>query len=274
MSRRHNRPGNIRSTLAAFLRMDFMEDISYPLSFAFGQLGALAPVVIYFFVARLVGSERRVGGDYFTFVVIGFSIATMLQGALSGFGGSLQRALDRGTFETFLVEPVRWTFLPFAMNLWRSMLGAFTGTLVLAAGLVLGADYRAAGIPEFLVLLLLGIAASTGIGILSASVVVLAKRAQPIVAMYGLAASLLAGVLFSVDLLPGWLRALSWLVPHTYAINAAREVLMHTPVAGAVPFGSAVIALLVFIVLSFIPGLWALSRSLEYARKLGTLSGY
>lgn len=274
MSRRHNRPGNIRSTLAAFLRMDVMEDIAYPLSFVFGQLGALAPVVIYFFVARLVGSSQRVGGDYFTFAVVGLSMATMLQGSLSGFGGSLQRALDRGTFETFLVEPVRWSFLPFAMNLWRSMLGALTGTLVLAAGLVLGADYRAAGIPEFLVLVVLGIAASTGIGILSASVVVLAKRAQPIVALYGLGASLLAGTVFPVDLLPGWLRALSWLVPHTYVINATRDVLMHSTVGGAISFDSAAIALLVFIVLSFIPGLWALTRSLEYARKLGTLSGY
>ncbi|MGH8945828.1 MAG: hypothetical protein ACRDVL_06755, partial [Acidimicrobiia bacterium] len=178
---RRDRPGNILSTLWAFLRMDFMEDIAYPLSFAFSQLSALAPVVIYFFVARLVGPSRRVGGDYFTFAVIGFAIATNLQASLSGFGGSLQRALDRGTFETFLVEPVRWTFLPFAMNLWRSMLGAFTGTLLLLGGLVLGADYRVAGLPQFAVLLLLGMAASTGIGILSASVVVLAKRAQPIV---------------------------------------------------------------------------------------------
>ncbi|MGH2543440.1 MAG: ABC transporter permease, partial [Ardenticatenaceae bacterium] len=96
----------------------------------------------------------------------------------------------------------------------------------------------------------------------------------PIVALYGMAASLLAGVLFSVDLLPGWLRALSWLVPHTYVINAARDVLMHAPVAGSVPFPSAVIALLVFIAITFIPGLLALSRSLDYARELGTLSGY
>lgn len=264
----------IRSVTAAFLRMDAVEDFSYPLSLAMSQAGTLAPVFIYYFVAELIGTSPEVGDDYFTFVVIGFAISTALQSALSGFGGSLQRAQNRGTFETFLVEPIPWVFLPFAMNLWKVVLGILGATLIMTLGFVLGAEFVGAGIPEFLVLIALGILASIGIGIVSASLVVLAKRAQPILALYGLASSLLAGAIFPVDLLPDWLQAMSWLLPHTYVINAARDVLMVDPGTFTIAFSTAVIALTIFNIVVFAIGLWLFSKSLQYARKMGMLSGY
>lgn len=264
----------IRSVATAFLRMDSVEDFSYPLSMILSQLGTIAPVFIYFFVGELVGASDEVGDDYFTFAVIGLCVSAVLQSALSGFGGSLQRAQNRGTFETLLVEPVPWVFLPFAMNLWRVMLGVLGGTLIFMVGWALGANYLFSGIPEFLVLLALGILASMAVGILSASLMVLAKRSQPVLTLYGLASSLLAGALFSVDQLPPFLQTLSWAIPHTYVINSAREVLMDDPGTFSIPFGAAVVALSIFNVVVFGLGLWLFARSLQYARKMGMLSGY
>lgn len=258
----------------AFMRMDSIEDISYPLSMILTQLGIIVPVFITYFVGELVGSVPEVGDDYFTFAVIGMTVSTILGAALSGFGGSLQRAQNRGTFETLLVEPVPWTFLPFAMNLWRIVLGVWGGALIFVVGMLLGADYTLDGIPEFLVLLVLGIFASMGIGVLSASLMVLAKRGQPVLTLYSMASSLLAGAVFSVDQLPSFLQTLSWLIPHTYVINSARAVLMEDPGTFYIPFGTATIALLIFNVVIFIGGLWLFSRSLRYARKMGMLSGY
>ena len=262
------------SVATAFIRMDWIEDISYPMSAILKQIGIVAPVVIYFFVGELVGEQEAVGDDYFTFAVIGMGVTTMLQAALSGFGGSLQRAQDRGTFETLLVEPVPWVFLPFAMNLWRVVLGVISGVLVFATGWLLGANYVPSGIPEFIVLVFLGILASMAVGIVAASLMVLAKRSQPLLTLYGLAASLLAGALFSVDQLPPFLQALSWAIPHTYVINSARAVLMEDPGTFSIPFDTAVIALLIFNVVVFSIGLWLFSKSLQYARKMGMLSGY
>jgi ABC-2 type transport system permease protein len=264
----------LSSVSAAFIRMDSVEDISYPLSMLLGELGTIVPVFIYFFVAELVGNSPEVGGDYFTFAVIGMSVSTILQAALSGFGGSLQRAQNRGTFETLLVEPVSWMYLPFAMNLWRVILGLFGGTLVFFVGLALGANYVWSGIPAFLLLIVLGILASMAIGILSASLMVLAKRSQPVLTLYGLAASLLAGALFSVDQLPPFLQALSLAIPHTYVINAARTLLMEDPGTFTMSFRTAAIALTVFNLVVFTSGLWLLHRSMQYARKMGMLSGY
>ncbi|HEX6147194.1 MAG TPA: ABC transporter permease [Acidimicrobiia bacterium] len=262
------------SISSAFLRMDAIEDVSYPLSLILGELGVMAPVFIYFFIGELVPSSPEIGDDYFTFAVIGLCVSTILQAALGGFGGSLQRAQNRGTFETLLVEPVPWTFLPFAMNLWRVILGFLGGVLIFSLGLLLGADYVISGIPAFILLLILGVLASMGIGILAASLMVLAKRSQPVLTLYGLAASLLAGALFSVDQLPSYLRALSWAIPHTYVINSARTVLMDDPGSFSISFASAALALTIFNVVVFTGGLWLFNRSLQYARKMGMLSGY
>jgi ABC-2 type transport system permease protein len=193
---------------------------------------------------------------------------------LSGFGGNLQRALNRGTLETLLVEPVPWTFLPFAMNLWHTMMGILEGTIIMLLGLLLGAQYLPTGWGQFLVLLLLGIFANTAIGIVSAAILIISKRSKPFLTLYGMAASLLGGSLFSVSQLPDWLQPLAYAIPHTYVINASRAVLMEDPGTFIVPFDVAVIALSVFNVVVLSGGLWLFSRSLEYGRKMGMLSGY
>ncbi len=266
--------GRLRSMTVAFLRMDVIEEVSYPMSLVLSEVGILAPVVVYFFVGELVGDSARVGGDYFTFAAIGVAVSAILQSALSGFGGALQRAQGRGQFETLLVEPVPWVYLPFAMNLWRATLGVINGSLILTMTGLIGANYQLSGLPAFVVLALMGVVASMAVGILAAALMIVAKKSQPVLTLYGLASSLLGGALFSVEQLPGWLRPLSWVLPHTYVINASRSVLMDDPGTFVVSFSSAVIALGIFnvVVLSF--GLWTFMRSLEYAREAGILGGY
>lgn len=269
---------NLVGAVTAFLRIDLIDEISYPASLAMREIGVMVPVFVTFFVSQLVeGSDAAaaaVGGDYFTFAVVGTAITIVLQAALSGFGRALQRAQDRGLFETLLVEPVPWTFLPVAMNLWRVVMGSVNAGLVLLIGGLLGADYDLAGIPGFVALLALGVWASISIGIAAASFMVLSKRSQPIIQLYGLASSLLAGAVFSVDQLPGWLKPLSWLIPHTYSINAAREQLIANPGSFSIPFGTAALALSLFSVVFMTIGAWLFNRSLQYARKMGMLSGY
>lgn len=262
------------SMTAAFIRMDAIEDLSYPLPFLLGELGILFPIVIYKFIGELVGDSSRVGGDYFTFAAIGTTVTVIMQSALAGFGFTLQRAQNRGQFETLLVEPIPWIYLPFAMNLWRASLGLVNGVIVLVFAGVLGARYLISGIWPFLILVLLGIAASMSIGILAASLGVVAKRAAPVLALYGIASSLLGGALFSIDQLPGWLRPLSWVLPNTYVINASRSVLMSDPGSFVLAPETAIIALLIFDTVTLTIGLWLYMRSLQYSRIAGILGGY
>lgn len=268
---------SIDSMFKGFWRIDYIDEISYPASFLLGELATVVPVITTFFIGQLtVGSDNAqfFGSDYFTFAVLGLAIASILQGALTGFGFSLQRAQERGTLESFLVEPVSWTVLPIAMNVWRVALGLFNGFLVLVLGAMLGANYHLQGILAFLLLIFLGVLASQAIGVVAASLLVLAKRSTGVIRLYTLAASLLAGAVFSVEQLPPWLRAFSYAIPHTYVVTSAREQLMPNSGSFTIPFGTAVWVLIGFTIVVGGGGLLLFRRTLMFARKTGNLAGY
>ena len=258
-----------------FLRLDFIQAISYPLSFAMSQVAVLVPVIIYFFVAQLlVRPPSSVGGDYFTYVVIGLAGFGILGGGLRGFGSRLELALQQGQFEAMLIEPIKWRLLPFAMTQWSLILGTILGLIVLAFGGLLGAEYALAGIPSAMAIVALAMVASVAIGALSASLLLLAKRSRNVLALYTLAASILSGVFFPVEMLPEAVQKLSWVIPHTYAINALRGVLMAEPPQDAMSLTTSLIALIIFNVIVFPLAIWLFGRSLEEGRKYGMLGSY
>ena len=267
----------LRQMFGAFFRIDVVEEFSYPFSFFMSELGIVLPVVASYFIGQLtIGSDNQAffGTDYFTFAVLGLAVTDVMRTSLSGFGFALQSAQQKGILETFLVEPIPWTMLPIAMNTWRVVLSLFNGALVLLLGWALGANFVWSGLPMFVLFLLLGILASQTVGILSASFLVLSKKSNVIVRLYSMAATILAGAVFSVDQLPAWLRAFSWLLPHTYVITAAREQMMVDSGSFTIPTNVAITVLSIFIIVVGGLGVYLFRRALLYARKLGVLSGY
>jgi ABC-2 type transport system permease protein len=139
----------------------------------------------------------------------------------------------------------------------------------------MGAEYQWSGIPAALLILALGLGASLAVGLLDSAIRVLAKRADPILTIYTLAASVLSGTYYPLEVLPRWLLAVSWLLPHTYVLQALRSVLMPGTISTQGPTTMQAILALVGFCLVFLPiGLWLYGRSLEYGRKMGVLSGY
>lgn len=270
---RRSSPG-WRKTAGAFLRVDVIEEVNYPLTLLMNLLGVIVPLVPFFFISELVGNSRTAGGDYFTFAVIGLAMTAALTGAMSGFGSSLQRAFQRGTMEVFLVEPVPWTVLPLAMNQWTLMFGALSGMVIFGAGWLMGASFVVSGIPVAIVISILGIISSTAIGICSAAVLLLTLKSAPLIRLYSLAASLLAGSIFSVNQLPDWARYISYALPHTYVINATRTALMEDPGTFQMSPTTAIIALAIFNVVFLAGGFYVFRKALELSRKMGTLGGY
>lgn len=265
-----------RRIAGAFLRVAVRLALSYPLSFFTSQARMIVPVFTYFFIARLLNrSGPSVGGDYFTFVVIGLAAMGTMQAALQALSKELDRAINQGRFEALLCEPVPWRALPLGLVQWSIVSGFSATVLLMLASLPLGAHYQATGFPLALVILALGTTASVGIGMLSAGGKILTKRSDPLLMVYGMVAGLLSGALFPLSLLPDWLRVFSWLIPHTYVIGAARGVLM--PGAGTLsgPSGAeAMVGLLIFNIVVFPIALWTFGRALNIGRRLGLLGGY
>lgn len=175
----------------------------------------------------------------------------------------------------FLVEPVRWRFLPFGMALWPITLGLASVSMIALTAAALGAQFRLENLPLALVFLLLALAAGLVIGTLSASLKVLAKSGDPVLFVYGLLTQIFAGVYFDLDVIPAPLRVISWALPHTYAIAALRRLLL--PEGSQLPSISVATStwvLVAFCVVGYPVALWVYGRALEYGRRLGVLSGY
>jgi ABC-2 type transport system permease protein len=261
---------------SAFIKIGYLTTMSYPLSFIVDQLATLAPVFTYYFVAKVVQTPSvNVGGDYYTFVIIGVITARLLAGGLRGLGDELELAVREGRFESLLVQPVPWLSLPFGLVQWGVIWRTVNTAVIVAIALALGSDFRLQGIPAALLIVLLGTFATMAIGNLAAGVKLLAKRTDPIITFYQVAVFIFAGVAYPIELLPRALQIVSYLIPETYVIASLRKLLLpggaHLPGPSA---HSVILGLVVFNAVVFPLSLWLFGRTLEYGRKSGLLSGY
>ncbi|GGO23046.1 ABC transporter permease [Micromonospora parathelypteridis] len=254
-------------TCAAYVRIDLVEERMFPATTILRYAAVVFPVLLYFFQGTFLNAT-----DAFAFMLIGASVTAGFQDALTALTNRLQFAQERGTLETYLVEPVPWALIPIAMNIWRSVTGTVMAAFMIAFGSLLGAQIEWRSIPLALLVFLVGIAACNAIGTLAASFIILFKRGEPVIMLYSLAAGVLGGTLFPISVLPDWIRWVSYLVPHSYVISAERQLLMGDPPAeGLSPLVSLAI-LTGFSVVMFAIGLTVFDRSLRLARKLGILS--
>jgi ABC-2 type transport system permease protein len=212
----------------AFVKRDLSQALSYRLSF-FMQLGGIFfSIAIFYFLSQLFGSAvapqlEAYGGDYFSFVLIGLAFTGFLGLSLSSFAASIREGQVMGTLEIMLLSPTRLSTILLSSSLWAYLLTTLRVVAYLLVGaLVFGASLSQANAGTALVVMLLSIASFSGIGILSAALVLLVKKGDPVAWLLGGASSLLAGVYYPVSVLPDWLEPLSRVLPLTYALDAMR----------------------------------------------------
>jgi ABC-2 type transport system permease protein len=259
----------------AFMWIAYQDMIAYPLGFIITRIASFVSVLSVYFVAQLVDPTGTVGGDYFTFAIIGILSVQIMSVGLTAFTTNLDYIIQQGRFESYLVEPVNWRLLPFALGAWPMLVNTTIALLMGGLALLLGADIDVSGLPVAILVLVLGVLAGHAVGILAASVKVIAKRGDPIIGLYTLASGFLSGTAFPVELLPVPLKVIAYCLPPTYVISALRQSLMPdaSGLTGPTPL-QAVLLLLVFIAIVYPIALWLYGRALEFGRKMGLLAGY
>jgi len=220
------------SVAGAFIRRDISNDLSYRLSFIM-QLGSIfMSVAVFYFLSRLLGSAvapelEEYGGDYFSFVLIGLAFTGFLGLSLSNFAESIREGQMMGTLEIMLLSPTRLSAILVSSSLWAYVLTTIRVVVYLIVGvLIFGASVESANVPTAILVMLLSIASFSGIGILSAAIVLIVKRGDPVAWALGSASSLLAGVYYPITVLPDWLMPLSRILPLTYALDAMRLAML------------------------------------------------
>jgi ABC-2 type transport system permease protein len=110
----------------------------------------------------------------------------------------------------------------------------------------------------------------SGLGILSASYVLLFKRGNPakwlLIGLWGIA----GGMLFPVSILPDWLQVVAKLNPMTHALNAMRAALLGN--AGLAALRPSIGLLLLFAAVLLPVSMLVFYWTLERTKSTGTLS--
>ena len=220
------------SVPTAFLKRDISLSLSYRLSFILQIFGIFFSVASFYFLSRLFGSALvpqlgQYGGDYFSFVLIGLAFSGYLGLSLSSFASSIREGQTTGTLEIMLLSPTRLSAILLSSSLWPYLLTTISVLFYLVIGvLVFGFNVSQANFLTAIVVLIISIASFSGIGILSAAMVLIVKKGDPIAWIFGGVSTLLAGVYYPISVLPDWLTPLSRILPMTYALDAMRLAML------------------------------------------------
>jgi ABC-2 type transport system permease protein len=211
---------------------DLMIAKTYRSPFIFDTVQALFGATMFFYAAQFVDSPQLRSalpqqGTYFAFALVGFVFFDYLSVAMDTFDQSLMEARDSGTLEHLLVTqtslPVMLTgsaIYPFVSTTIRIAVYILWGALLFHFPL---ASANWVGVVAVLAASLLSF---SGLGILSASYLLLFKRGNPakwlLIGLWGIA----GGMLFPTTILPDWLQLIAKFNPMTHALNAMRAALL------------------------------------------------
>jgi ABC-2 type transport system permease protein len=270
--------GSIIDKQLAFFRRNWLVDSSYKVAFALEVTSAVVPVISFYFISRLVtsGSEHvlgRYGVDYFEFVLVGVGLTEYFKKALATFSENIQRAQTTGVMEAVLSTQTTPTALLLYDATYSFVMASLHVGVIFAVGAgALGADFSRANLLSVILVGGLSIAAFAGFGILSAALLVVLKKGDPIAYALNIGASVLAGSLFPITLLPGWLQTLSYLLPMTHGLEALRLALFRGYGVGQLWASILPLAAMALVLLPF--SLWLFTKLVELARRDGTLLQY
>ena len=207
---------NALAKLGAFLRRDFLAEVSYRLSFLMQIGGMFLSVLALFFLSGMINPsiEGFEGMAPFPWMLLGVAFQFYFSTALYAFSAKIREEQVLGTLEAMLVSPTPTGVVIFSSAAWSFTYGAFRIVMyLLFAVLVFGVELRLESWLTLLLGVIFTLLSSAGIGILSASFILYFKRGDPINFLLSGLTTFFGGVLFPVAQLPESVQWFSNYVP-------------------------------------------------------------
>ncbi|HKV61927.1 MAG TPA: ABC transporter permease [Candidatus Acidoferrum sp.] len=251
----------------------FWRDLSiartYRTVFVLEAIEALFGAAMFYYVARFVDTPALQnalpqGGSYFAFSLVGFIFLDYLNAALDTFDRGLEESRDSGTLEHLLITQTSLPVFVAGSAIYPFVATTLRIIIYVAWGAALfGFPLRAANWLSVLAVLLATLLAFSGLGILSASYLLLFKRGNPAKWFFVGVSSVAGGMLFPVSILPDWLQVVARLNPVTYALDAMRASLLGGANVAALwrPLTVLLVFAIVLLPLSMCVFAWSLRRT-------------
>lgn len=262
----------------AFVKRDFTLERSYRLAFIMRVFGMFLGVAAFFFVSRLIGTAanpylKAYNGDYFGFVLVGIAFASFQGVGLGAFSSAISGAQSHGTLEAMLVTPTNLTTIILSSSIWNFIWTTISVVLYLTIGAIFfGADLGKANLPSALAVLTLTSIVFSGIGILSASAIMVLKRGDPISWAFGSTSAFLGGTYFPTTVFPSWLQGVAHAFPIFYGLRAMREAVLNG--ASLAELAPDLLVLLGFAAVILPISIVAFRAAVRVAKTDGTLGAY
>ena len=214
-----------------FVVRDFFISISYKFQFVFQLLQIVFSMLSIYFVGEMLpgvpDSIAKYGGDYFTFALVGLALNSYMKVGLITITSDIRQSMNLGTLEAVCVTPVNHFMLLLYSSIWQFIFESFRVLCFFLIGaFVFNADLHAANIPGAILIMMIIVPIFMMLGIISSSLIILLKRGDPIYWIFSSLGSILAGMLFPVDVMPEWLQVVSRFFPLTHALEAMRMLML------------------------------------------------
>jgi ABC-2 type transport system permease protein len=215
--------------LHAFLHRDWQYESSYRGMLILQLFGSLGSLILFYAIGKLVNDAEpleRYGGQYFPFALVGLIVSDYFTVGLRSFANRLRLAQTTGTLEAmFMSQTSAGTILLYS-GLWDFLFA--TGRLAVAIAIGVAAmDVRFSVNPlPALILAVLSLVSFASLGLLAAALILVIKRGDAVATFGGVFATVFAGTLFPVSLLPDWIRPIAYLLPLQYALDGLRRTLL------------------------------------------------
>lgn len=264
------------ATIRIIAERDWKLFVSYRLQLIMRAFSGVFVVVGLFFMSRLVADAAALGpysGRYLEFALVGVVFLALVNVGLKTFSGTISNEQRSGTLEILLANPVRLPTLLTGMYVFPLTNVVLNMTVYLGtAVLFLGARFDLGGALPALSVLALTLVIFGAVGAISAAVIVVTKRGDPVAALAAQTATLLGGAVFPVSVMPDWLATVARLLPPYYALEGVRKAVILGE--GFDGVWTEIVVLAGFAVVLVPLGLWLFSRALRQARVMGTLGNY
>jgi len=255
--------------LALLFRRDLAVARSYRAAFLIEIFQALFGSAGFYFLSRFVQSptlQRSLppGTNYFSFALVGIAFFDYLSVGLSTFDASLQEARQNGTLENLLVTQTSLPVILAGSSLYPFALMSLRTAIYIGWGAILfGFPLQGANWLGALLVLGASVLAFSGLGVLSASYLLIFKRGNPVNwAILGLS-SVVGGMMYPISVLPMWLQYVARLIPVTYSLEGMRAAILgHASTRALLPSIAGLLLFAVFLLpISFAIFSWALRRT-------------
>lgn len=262
----------------AFVKKDFLIESSYKLAFIFRIFGVFTSVLTFFFIDklfghRIVGHLEQFGVNYFSYVLLSMAFFSYVGVGLGSFSSRIRLEQMQGTLEAILLTPTKISTILFSMALWNLLFATLDMAIYISLGIFLfKISFANVNVLSTIVILFLTIISFSGLGILSASFIMVFKRGNPVGWIINSLEGLIGGVYFPITVMPAWLQFLAKFFPITYAIRAIELAVYqgHTLNQLSKEIGFLLLFSLLLLPLSFASFKFALTK----ARRHGSLVQY